>query len=49
MDEVFARSCVLAPPSASVRLPIAHMVCNQMPPVGDKPSVMTFCEITLLN
>ncbi|KAJ4776364.1 Oligopeptidase A-like [Rhynchospora pubera] len=45
MDEVFARSRVLAPPGAPVRLPIAHMVCNQMPPVGDKPSLMTFREV----
>ncbi|KAJ3691415.1 hypothetical protein LUZ61_020579 [Rhynchospora tenuis] len=45
MDEVFARSRVLAPPGAPIRLPIAHMVCNQMPPVGDKPSLMTFREV----
>lgn len=49
MDEVFARSRVLAPPDAPVRLPIAHMVCNQMPPVGDKPSLMTFREVTNSN
>ncbi|KAJ1692478.1 hypothetical protein LUZ63_009176 [Rhynchospora breviuscula] len=48
MDEVFARSRVLAPPGAPVRLPIPHMVCNQMPPVGDKPSLMTFREVTIV-
>lgn len=42
MDEVVGRSKLLAPPGESVRLPIAHMVCNQTPPVGSKPSLMTF-------
>lgn len=45
MDEVFGRSHLLARSGAPVRLPIAHMVCNQMPPVGDKPSLMTFREV----
>ncbi|ONK68972.1 uncharacterized protein A4U43_C05F17950 [Asparagus officinalis] len=45
MDEVFARSRVLAHDGSSVRLPIAHMVCNQTPPVGGKPSLMTFREV----
>lgn len=45
MDEVFGRSRVLAQNGSSVRLPIAHMVCNQTPPVGDKPSLMTFREV----
>ncbi|KAL8246955.1 hypothetical protein R6Q59_008171 [Mikania micrantha] len=45
MDEVVARSRVLSDDKTSARLPIAHMVCNQMPPVGDKPSLMTFREV----
>ncbi|XP_058227073.1 organellar oligopeptidase A, chloroplastic/mitochondrial-like [Rhododendron vialii] len=45
MDEVVARSRVFSRDGASPRLPIAHMVCNQMPPVGDKPSLMTFREV----
>ncbi|XP_057961566.1 probable cytosolic oligopeptidase A isoform X2 [Malania oleifera] len=45
MDEVVARSRVMSHDGASVRLPVAHMVCNQMPPVGDKPSLMTFREV----
>lgn len=45
MDEVFGRSRVLAQDGSPVRLPIAHMVCNQTPPVGDKPSLMTFREV----
>ncbi|KAI8541962.1 hypothetical protein RHMOL_Rhmol08G0101700 [Rhododendron molle] len=45
MDEVVARSRVFSRDAASPRLPVAHMVCNQMPPVGDKPSLMTFREV----
>ncbi|XP_039157312.1 organellar oligopeptidase A, chloroplastic/mitochondrial-like [Eucalyptus grandis] len=45
MREVVARSRVLSRDGASTRLPIAHMVCNQMPPVGTKPSLMTFREV----
>lgn len=45
MDEVVARSHVLARDGSPVRLPVAHMVCNQTPPVGDKPSLMTFREV----
>lgn len=42
MDEVVGQSGLLAPPGQAVRLPCAHMVCNQSPPIGDKPSLMTF-------
>ncbi|KAG7554818.1 Peptidase M3A/M3B catalytic domain [Arabidopsis suecica] len=45
MDEVFSRSRVMAQKGSSVRLPVAQMVCNQTPPVGDKPSLMTFREV----
>ncbi|KAI3931161.1 hypothetical protein MKX01_029351 [Papaver californicum] len=45
MDEVVARSRALARDGTSARLPVAHMVCNQSPPVGDKPSLMTFREV----
>uniref|UniRef100_A0A7N1A657 oligopeptidase A n=1 Tax=Kalanchoe fedtschenkoi TaxID=63787 RepID=A0A7N1A657_KALFE len=45
MDEVVSRSRVMSRDGASPRLPIAHMVCNQTPPVGDKPSLMTFREV----
>ncbi|KAL0918397.1 hypothetical protein M5K25_010403 [Dendrobium thyrsiflorum] len=45
MDEVFARSRVLARDGNLVRLPTTHMVCNQTPPVGGKPSLMTFREV----
>lgn len=50
MDEVVGRSRVMSQDGSSPRLPVAHMVCNQMPPVGDKPSLMTFREVcTCLN
>lgn len=45
MDEVFSRSRVMSH-GGGVRLPVAHMVCNQTPPVGDKPSLMTFREVS---
>jgi oligopeptidase A len=31
-----------------IRLPCAHMVCNQTPPIGDSPSLMTFREVETL-
>jgi oligopeptidase A len=31
-----------------LRLPIAHLVCNSTPPVGNKPSLMTFREVETL-
>ncbi|XP_042497318.1 organellar oligopeptidase A, chloroplastic/mitochondrial-like [Macadamia integrifolia] len=45
MEEVVGRSCALSHDGTSARLPIALMVCNQTPPVGDKPSLMTFHEV----
>ncbi|GIL51270.1 hypothetical protein Vafri_7134 [Volvox africanus] len=48
MAEVVGQSRLMAPPGASVRLPVAHMVCNQMEPVGGKPSLMTFREVETL-
>ena len=31
-----------------VELPVAHLVCNSTPPVGDEPSLMTFREVETL-
>ncbi|XVE86900.1 hypothetical protein DITRI_Ditri18aG0072800 [Diplodiscus trichospermus] len=45
MDEVVSRSRVLSRNATTARLPVAHMVCNQTPPVGDKPSLITFREV----
>mmetsp|Transcript_6693 Transcript_6693/g.16110 ORF Transcript_6693/g.16110 Transcript_6693/m.16110 type:complete len:783 (-) Transcript_6693:176-2524(-) len=48
MDEVVGQSKRLAGPGAAVRLPAAHMVCNQTPPIGGQPSLMTFREVETL-
>ncbi|MFK7817684.1 MAG: M3 family metallopeptidase [Planctomycetaceae bacterium] len=44
MDDCLAR-CVI---DGEVRIPVAHLVCNSTPPVGDKPSLMTFREVETL-
>ena len=33
---------------STIRLPIAYLICNQSPPVGEQPSLMTFVEVTTL-
>lgn len=48
MDEVCSQSKLFAEGEDAVRLPVAHMVCNQTPPVGDDPSLMTFREVETL-
>ena len=42
------RSANLANEDGSVRLPVAYMCCNQSPPVGDTPSLMTLREVETL-
>ena len=49
MGEVIGRSRLLAPKGSHARLPVAHVVCNQSPPVGMKPSLMTFQEVLHLS
>ena len=44
MDDCLGRKLV----SGNVQLPVAHLVCNSTPPVGDKPSLMTFREVETL-
>jgi len=44
MDDCIARSAS----STDVRLPVAHLICNGTPPVGDAPSLMTFREVETL-
>lgn len=44
MDDCFGRR-VLAD---GVQLPVAHLVCNQTPPSGGKPSLMSFREVETL-
>lgn len=48
MDDCMGRSCLHAPDGQSVRNPVAYLVCNQTPPVGDRPSLMTFGEVRTL-
>lgn len=44
MDDCLGR-CVI---DGSIRIPVAHLVCNSTPPVGDRPSLMTFREVETL-
>ena len=44
MDDCLGR-CLI---DGDVRIPVAHLVCNGTPPVGDKPSLMTFREVETL-
>ncbi len=44
MDECLGRAHRLD----AIRNPVAYLVCNQTPPVGDKPSLMTFSEVETL-
>ena len=50
MDECAARTAnpKIIHAGENVRLPVAHMVCNQTPPIGDEPSLMTFREVETL-
>ena len=44
MDDCICRSVT----SEHTRLPVAHLICNGTPPVGDTPSLMTFREVETL-
>lgn len=44
MDDCIIR-CVTAD---ETRLPVAHLICNGTPPVGDVPALMTFREVETL-
>ncbi len=45
MDECLGRS---RSRSGETVLPVAYLICNQSPPVGDTPSLMTFEEVETL-
>ncbi len=45
MDECLVRN---VRPDGTPVLPVAYLVCNQSPPVGDTPSLMTFQEVETL-
>lgn len=44
MDDCLGRRRI----HGELQLPVAHLVCNQTPPVGDKPALMTFREVETL-
>jgi oligopeptidase A len=44
MDDCIGRAKI----AGVVRTPVAYLVCNQTPPVGGKPSLMTFREVETL-
>lgn len=48
MDECVGRSNLFPSEDRPVRLPVAYLVCNQTPPVGDRPSLMSFNEVLTL-
>ena len=48
MDECVPRSARLAAGGEGVRLPVAHLVCNQTPPVDGRPAQMSFDEVNTL-
>jgi len=48
MDTCIDRSVQEENGDRTVRLPVAYLTCNQTPPVDDKPSLMTFEEVTTL-
>eukprot|EP00124_Ichthyophonus_hoferi_P001967 Ihof_evm10s119 gene=Ihof_evmTU10s119 len=45
MNVCIQRSKAMAPEGQEVSLPVAHLVCNQSPPVDGKPSLMSFREV----
>lgn len=44
MDECLTRRLV----GSQLQLPVAHLICNGTPPVGERPSLMTFREVETL-
>jgi oligopeptidase A len=48
MDECLGRAKFMENGTSVTRLPVAYLICNQTPPVDDKPSLMTFVEVETL-
>ncbi|MBW4576975.1 MAG: M3 family metallopeptidase [Aphanothece sp. CMT-3BRIN-NPC111] len=48
MDDCIGRAKIAEDGKPTTRLPVAYLVCNQTPPVDDKPSLMTFGEVETL-
>lgn len=48
MNDCIGRAKMIVEGKSETRLPVAYLTCNQTPPVDDKPSLMTFGEVTTL-
>jgi oligopeptidase A len=48
MDECVGRSTRLAHAPEAVRSPVAYLVCNHSPPVGEEPALLLFDEVQTL-
>ena len=48
MDACIHRKKVTEKGLTTIRLPVAYLICNQTPPVGGNPSLMTFDEVETL-
>jgi len=48
MNDCVGRAKMTVEGKTETRLPVAYLTCNQTPPVEDKPSLMTFGEVTTL-
>ncbi|MEL6460417.1 MAG: M3 family metallopeptidase [Cyanobacteria bacterium J06621_15] len=48
MDTCLNRRQIQENGKTDIQLPVAYLVCNQTPPVDDKPSLMTFTEVETL-
>ncbi|QYX30218.1 M3 family metallopeptidase [Sphaerospermopsis torques-reginae] len=48
MEACIHRSKITERGITSTRLPVAYLICNQTPPVDNKPSLMTFDEVETL-
>lgn len=48
MGDCTGRSTACAPAGTAARLPVAYLCCNQTPPSGDTPSLMSFREVETL-
>ena len=48
MNDCVGRAKMTVDGKTETRLPVAYLTCNQTPPVDEKPSLMTFGEVTTL-
>ncbi|MEM7726156.1 MAG: M3 family metallopeptidase [Cyanobacteria bacterium P01_A01_bin.45] len=48
MDTCLNRRQISQDGNVTTQLPVAYLICNQTPPIDDKPSLMTFYEVETL-